>query len=172
MGAAGRIIAIVGGIVAILAIVLYHVLPDIFCLWKFDSEVPFEIWLGGFGFQGGILGTELDPESTESIILLIIIILMVAGGAISIIGGVITNKLIGILGGVVTLVGIVLFMIGLLIEFGDFGDIADFISPFGEGLLYGSSSSPAQAGWGLWIGSYMVIGGGAAGLIGGFLIED
>ena len=29
MGAAGRIIAIVGGIVAILAIVLYHVLPDI-----------------------------------------------------------------------------------------------------------------------------------------------
>jgi hypothetical protein len=163
---AGRIIAIIGGIIGILSIALYHLLPELFCLWRLDAGGFAEIWVGGFGFSGGSAG---DPEYTEEILLLIIGVLIVAGGALAIIGGLTESKLIGILGGVVMLVGPILFIIGALIEFGPFEDLAALIAFFGgEGLLFGSE---AGVDWGIWIGTYLAIGGGVVGLIGGFLTE-
>ncbi len=46
---AGKIIAIIGGILGILSIALYHVLPEIFCLWKLDVAPTISRFLGGFG---------------------------------------------------------------------------------------------------------------------------
>lgn len=167
---AGKIIAIIGGIVGILSIALYHVLPEFFCLWRLDAGVLTKAWIGGFGFIDGEQGgSGLDPEYTEEILLLIIAILIVAGGALAIIGGIAENKLIGILGGVAMLAGSITFIVGALIEFGYFEDMADGIAFFGgEGLLFGSSGG---VDWGIWIGLYMALAGGALGLIGGAIIE-
>ncbi|MFX0083480.1 MAG: hypothetical protein ACFE94_17165 [Candidatus Hodarchaeota archaeon] len=165
---AGRIIAIIGGIVGILSIGLYHLLPELFCLWRLDASPILQIWIGGFGFEAGeVMGIGSDPEYTEEILLLIIGALTVGGGALSIIGGITESKIIGILGGIVMLAGPVLFIIGAAIEFGPFEDLAALIPP-GENLLFGSQ---AGGDWGLWIGTYLAIGGGVVGLIGGFLTE-
>lgn len=163
---AGRIIAIIGGIVGILSIGLYHVLPELFCLWRLDAGIAMKVWIGGFGFSGGELGgSGVDPEYAEDILLLIIAILIVAGGALAIIGGIVENKLIGILGGVAMLAGSIGFIIGAFIEYGTFEDMAALIALFGgEGLLFGSAGG---ADWGIWIGLYMALAGGALGLIGG-----
>ena len=148
---AGKIIAIIGGILGILSIALYHILPEFFCLWRLDGGVALKVWLGGFGFTGGEQGgSGLDPEYAEEILFLIIAILIVAGGALAIIGGIVENKLIGILGGVAMLAGSITFIVGAFIEFGPFEDLAALIGTFGgENLLFGSAGG---ANWGIWIG--------------------
>jgi hypothetical protein len=163
---AGKIIAIIGGIVGILSIALYHVLPEFFCLWRLEAGAALKVWIGGFGFTAGETGgVGVDPEYAEEILLLIIAILIVAGGALAIIGGLTESKLFGILGGVAMLAGSIGFIVGALIEYGTFEDLALAIGLFGgEGLLFGSAGG---ADWGIWIGLYMAIAGGVLGLIGG-----
>ena len=165
--AAGKIIAIIGGILGILTIGLYFVLPEIFCLWRLDGAPFLSIFLGGFGSATGeALGVGYGPEYYEDIMLLIICVLIVAGGALAIIGGLIENKMIGILGGVLMIVGPILLIVALFIEYGDFEAIASLLG--GKSLFFGSEPG---VDWGLWIGFYLAIGGGVLGLIGGATID-
>ncbi len=158
---AGKFIAIIGGILGILSVALFYVLPEIFSFWRLETPLG-DFFLGGFGFRAG---TGIDPEYTEDILLLIIFTLVVAGGAIAIIGGLIESKGVGILGGVIMLAGPIFLLIALFIEFGDFEDLAIAISFFGgEGLIMGSAGG---AEWGIWISTYLAIGGGVVGVIGG-----
>ena len=161
---AGRIIAIIGGILGILSIVLYHLLPEFFSLWKLDVGAILQVWIGGFGFVGGTIG---DPQYAEEIILLIISIVIVGGGALAIIGGLAGNKIIGILGGVVMLLGSIIFIVGAAIEFGFFGDLAAILPP-GSSLLFGSESGGT---WGLSIGLFLALGAGVLGVVGGALSD-
>jgi len=164
---AGKFIAIIGGILGILTIGLYFVLPEIFCLWRLDGAPFLSIFLGGFGSTTGeVLGVGYGPDYAEDIMLLIICVLIVAGGALAIIGGLVGNKIIGILGGVLMIVGPILLIVALFIEYGDFEDIALILG--GKSLFFGSELG---VDWGLWIGFYLAIGGGVLGLIGGATIE-
>lgn len=163
---AGKFIAIIGGILGILSVVLFYVLPDIFSFWHFVGGGG-GTYLGGFGFWDG---TAMDPEYAEDILLLIIFVLIVAGGAIAIIGGLIENKVAGILGGILMLVGPILFIVALAIEMGDFEDLAGYIEFItGEkGLLFGSALG---LNWGIWISTYLALGAGIVGVIGGAIID-
>jgi len=185
MGSVGRVIAIVAGIVGILSVVLFMVMPDFFAFWSCDvsgfAPLDFKLWIGGFAQRAGegtmpIPGMETDVTYTEDMILTIISIVIIAGGALSIIGGVIQNRIIGLLGGIAMLLGVVAFIVGLAIQFGDFADLGDIIEVFGgENLLFGSGSiplPPLDADWGLGFGAYFGIGAAAAGIIGGILIES
>ena len=166
---AGKIVAIVGGVLGILSIALYHLLPEFFCLWRLDVGAALKIWVGGFGFTGGeFMGIGSDPEYSEEILLLIIGVIVVAGGALAIVGGLAENKMIAILGGVVMLAGPILFIIGAAVEFGPFEDLAALLPP-GNSLLFGSEGGGT---WGIWIGTFLALGAGVLGLIGGIKVED
>jgi len=158
----GKIIAIIGGILGILSVVLFYVLPDIFSFWHFVGGGA-GLYLGGFGFWDG---TGMDPEYAEDILLLIIFVVIVAGGAIAIIGGLIENKVAGILGGILMLAGPILLIVALATEMGDFKDLAAIIEfATGEkGLLFGSFG---PLDWGIWISTYLALGAGIVGVIGG-----
>ena len=161
---AGKIVAIIGGILGILSVVLYHIMPDLFALWRLDGGVGLSITLGGFGFTGGwFLGVEITPVYAEDIFLLIIAILIVAGGVLTLGGGLAGNKAVGILGGIILLAGPILLIVALLLTLGSFADLA-LILPPGSNLLFGSLPG---ASWGLWMGSFLALGGGVLGLIGG-----
>ena len=94
---AGKIIAIIGGILGILSVVLYHLMPDLFNFWRIDGSPMFSITLGGFGFTSGwFLGVQITPIYAEDIFLLIIAILIVAGGVLALVGGLTGNKAINV----------------------------------------------------------------------------
>lgn len=166
---AGKIIAIIGGILGILTVALFYVLPEIFSFWRLETPVG-DLFLGGFGFATGTGLFESDPEYTEDILLLITFTLVVAGGALAIIGGLIESKVFGILGGIIMLAGPIFLLIGLFMELGDFEDLANIIDFLvgGEGLIMGSEGGVE---WGIWISTYLAFGAGALGLIGGAIID-
>lgn len=183
MGAAGKILAIIGAIIGALPIALYYVLPEIFSLWRFDAGDFITRHLGGFGFMAGTdLGDDFGPEYYEDILLLLVGVVIVVGAGLLIIGALTEVKALGIIGGLTVIAGPILLMIGLLLEMGDFADIADLLEDGGltdETLIFGSGEldftiiNPAfifQADWGMWIGTYIVIGGGVVGVIGGALV--
>ncbi|MFX1277952.1 MAG: hypothetical protein ACFFA3_00945 [Promethearchaeota archaeon] len=155
---AGRIIAIIGGIVGILSIVLYYAMPGFFCLWRFDGGAALTIFAGGFGSTSGTLvGIDYGPDSAEDMLFLIVAILIIAGGVLALIGGIAENKALGIIGGILMLAGPGLLVVELFLELG-------FWEGFPEFALWGSQ---AGANWGVWIGFFMAIGGGVLGIIGG-----
>jgi len=177
---AGKILTIIGGISGLFCTIMFHVFPNVFCLWRLDvwGFANHKVWIGGFGFRSGEeSGTFIDPEYTERILFLVLGLLIAVGGAIAIIGGIMENKIVGLLGGITMLAGILGFIVGLIIEFGDFKELADQIAQFGgEGLLFGKSSITfpvtVTGEWSLGIGAYIAIEGGATGLIGGLLMES
>jgi hypothetical protein len=164
---AGKIIAIISGILGILCVVLFHLLPEIFAFWRIAGGGT-GWYLGGFAFWDFGIG---DPESADDILLLIIFILIVAGGGIEIVGAFIENKMIATIGGLLMLVGPILFILALVLELGDFKNLADFIeAATGDRfLLFGSG---AGADWGIWISAYIALGAGVLGLVGGLKVED
>ena len=142
---AGKIIAIIGGVLGILSVALFHVMPGLFAFWRLEGGGG-GMWLGGFAFWDI---TGLDPEYAEDILLLIIFLLVVAGGVLAIVGGLIEHKLIATIGGLLMLVGPILFIIALAVELGDFKTLADTLEGlFGDRfLLFGSFGGVMD--WGL-----------------------
>ena len=183
---AGKILTIIGGISGLFCTIMFHVFPNVFCLWRLDvwghPLAENKVWIGGFGFRSGEeSGKFIDPEYTERILFLVLGLLIAVGGAIAIIGGIMENKIVGLLGGITMLAGILGFIVGLIIEFGDFKELADHIAQFGgEGLLFGKSSkyigfplfSTITGEWSLGMGAYIAIEGSVTGLVGGLLIES
>jgi hypothetical protein len=185
MGTVGRVIVIVAGIVGILSILLFMVLPDFFAFWRIDvygfAPVDGTLWLGGIAQragQGDILaqGLETDLTYTEDLLLTIINVITLAGGAICVIGGILNKKIIGIVGGILMVLGVVAFIVALQIQFGDFSDLGDMIDVFGgDTLLFGSGSNafPAFEGdWGFGMGAWIGIGAAVAGVVGGAISGD
>lgn len=158
---AGRIIAIIAGVLGIISVALFRVFPEIFSFWKLSG--------GGAGLYLGGFGTWSDAGDfsyAEDTLLTIILVIIVVGGVFGILGGIIENKAIGLIGGILMLLGPILLIVALFIEFGDFKDLADFIE-FGTGnrfLLFGSG---AGVTWGLWISTFLALGAGILGIIGG-----
>ncbi|KKK45776.1 hypothetical protein LCGC14_1132420 [marine sediment metagenome] len=161
----GKIFAIIGGLLGVLSVVLFYLAPDILNLWNLDAPLTVRVYLGGFGaWSGEWLAIPFPIEYTQDIILLIVGVLIIGGGVITFIGGVAGSKLVGILGGIILLAGPILLIVALIVQLGIFGDT--LIPLMGNvNLLFGSIFGVAD--WGLGIGSYLAIGGGLLGIIGG-----
>ena len=68
------------------------------------------------------------------------------------------------------LLGPILFIVALVAELGDYKGLADFIE-MGTGdrfLLFGSGGG---VDWGLWISTYLALGAGVLGIVGGALSD-
>jgi hypothetical protein len=183
MGTVGRVIVLVAGIMGILTILLFMVLPDFFAFWRMDAwgfaPAAGKLWLGGVAQRAGdgtflALGLETDVTYTEDLLLTIVNVVTLVGGAVCIIGGVLNKKIIGVLGGILMVVGVVAFIVALQLEIGDFSDLGDIIDAFGgTSLLFGSGTSgPVEVDWGLGMGAWFGIGAAVAGVVGGAISGD
>ena len=163
---AGKVLAIIGGVLGVLSVVLYYIAPEILNLWRLDVPIlPVRVYFGGFGaWSGDDFGVPFAPQYSGDIILMIVSVLIIGGGVITFIAGVAGSKVVGILGGIILLAGPTLLLVELIAKLGIFGST---IGPLvGDvSLLFGSI--PGSADWGIGIGSYLAIGGGILGIIGG-----
>ncbi|KKK45777.1 hypothetical protein LCGC14_1132430 [marine sediment metagenome] len=162
----GRFIAIIGGVLGVLSMVLFYFLPEIFNLWRFvDEGSNVFIYIGGFGSWYLDAGFNFGIRFNEDIFLLIVSLLIVGGSMLTIIAGVKGSKILGILGGVILLAGPALFILEIITKIGIIGEILGLIPALGSfNLLFGNFSG---AVWGFWISSFLTIGGGILGIVGG-----
>ncbi len=162
---AGKVFAIIGGVVGVLSVVLYYIAPDILSLWRLDAPLTVRVYIGGFGaWSGEWLAIPFPIEYSQDIILMIVSVLIIGGGVITFIAGVAGSKAVGILGGIILLAGPGLLLFELIAKLGVFGET--LIPLMGDvNLLAGNI--PGVADWGIGIGTYLAIGGGILGIIGG-----
>ncbi len=162
---AGKVLAIIGGVLGALSVLLYYIAPEIFCLWRIDAPLALEVYIGGFGaWSGQFIAIPFGPEYSQDIILMIVGVLIIGGSVLTFIGGLAGSKVIGILGGIILLAGPILLLVALIAKLGAFGET--IIPLLGDvNLLFGSMLGVAD--WGIYIGSYLAIGGGLLGIIGG-----
>ncbi len=165
----GRFLAIIGGILGILSMVLFYFMPEIFNLWKFvDVGSTVSVYIGGFGSWSRDIGFNFGIRFSDDIFLLIVSLLIVGGSVLVIIAGVKESKIFGILGGFILLAGPVLFMLELIAQIGVIGDFLEIVPLLGSFNLFFGDLAGAQ--WGIWISSFLTIGGGLLGIIGGATI--
>ncbi len=162
---AGKVFAIIGGVLGVLSVILYYIAPDIISLWRLDAPLTLRVYIGGFGaWSGEFIAIPFGPEYSADIILMIVSLLIIGGGVITFIAGVAGSKAVGILGGIILLAGPALLLFELIAKLGVFGET--LIPLMGDvNLLFGSI--PGVADWGIGIGSFLAIGGGILGIIGG-----
>ena len=95
---------------------------------------------------------------------MIVSILIIGGSVLTFISGIVESKAIGILGAIILLAGPTLLLIEIIFKLGAFGET--IVPLTGDvNLLFGSILGTAE--WGIGIGSYLAIGGGLLGIIGG-----
>ena len=144
--------------------VLYYVLPELFYYWRWDGGAFSSLFVGGFGFvSGSMLGVHFGPEYAEDIFLLLTGVLIIGGSSLLFIGALVESKALGIIGGLVFLSGPILHMVALFLGLGIFEGLVATM-PSGTTILFGSD---VGVNWGIWICTYMAIGGGVLGVIGG-----
>ncbi len=165
---AGKVLAIIGGVVGALSVLLYYIMPELFSLWKLDVGLNLTIYIGGFGaWSGEFITIPFGPEYSGDVILMLVSVLILGGSVLTFIAGLAGSKAIGILGGIILLAGPILLLVSLVAQMGFFGQT---IIPLlgNENLLFGSVLGVAE--WGINIGFYLAIGGGLLGIIGGATI--
>lgn len=162
---AGKVLAIIGGVLGVLSVVLYYINTELLSFWRLDAGATLKFFLGGFGTLSGELATIPFPaEYSGDWILTIVSVLIIGGSVLTFIAGITENKTVGILGGIIFLAGPILLLIEIITQIGIFESMAAVWLP-GENLLFGSY--PGLADWGIGIGFYLAIGGGILGIIGG-----
>ena len=165
----GRIIAIIGGLLGIISMILFYFMPEIFNLWRFvDVGSTVYVYIGGFGSWSRDIGFNFGIRFSDDIFLLIVSLLIVVGSVLVIIAGVKGSKIFGILGGVILLGGPALFMVEIIAQIGVIGDFLELVPLLGSFNLFFGDVAGAQ--WGIWISSFLTIGGGILGIIGGATI--
>ena len=112
------------------------------------------------------MGVPFEPEYAEDIFLLLTGVLIIGGSVLLLIGALVESKALGIVGGILMLAGPLLLILSLFLGLGIFEGLAATL-PSGTTVLFGS-----QAGmdWGIWISTYLALGAGILGLIGGATI--
>jgi len=97
-------------------------------------------------------------------------ILVLVGAVACIIGIFKGMKSVAVIGGLLMIIGPLLIVLDMLIGLSDFSELVkDRTLEEGFALILGKKSPYAglTIRWGLWIGSYLALGGGLMGLIGG-----
>jgi len=177
---AGKLLLLLAGLLAILAIALFYVMPDIFGLWGVTSVLAGvtidSMTFGGFSsFQNvTLLGTQ--SSLAMDLYLMAGAALVVIGAIIAILGALKESKGIGMLGGLLILAGPLLLIASLIMGLGVFGNYLSAYTNLGmTGTLIMGSIDFAGVGtltYGLKIGAYMLIAAGVIGLIGGMTLSD
>ena len=167
---AGKALALIGAVVALITLALSFVVPNFFGWYRVEASM-----LGmtaGVYFTG--LGTLVSVPAgftgEMDIFVLIGGILLIVGAIACIIGGVKESKAAGIIGGFLILLSPLILIINLLIGTGEFAAMIQLLGgPAGASVLWGSITipGPMTLTWGIWIGSFLSLGAGVLGLIGG-----
>ncbi len=174
-----KYIAIIGAILGILVVVLFYLLPEVFCLWRIEATGAeyLKLYLGGFYSMAysftSWLSLDIEFIQTPDPLLFVVSILIAGGFVITLIGGLEGKRNTGIGGGITLLLGPILLMIALLTGMGTlFGELASILGMVGQNLLFGSVSAMGTTmSWGLGPGFFVALAGGVLGVIGGALME-
>ena len=177
----GKIVAMIGAVIGALSVVLSLVLPEFFGWYRAHiagGGLEAGYYLHGFGIFDSSNSALLPmPPGVDEMVLLAMIggILMIAGAVVCGLGAFVENKIFGILGGLLMIVGPLLLLVDIMTGMSEFMEFMEAFSggESGVGLLF-DSYSPAPGvtlSWGIWIGYFMAMGGGVIGLIGGALVE-
>jgi hypothetical protein len=169
----GKVASIIAAIVGLASIFLSFIMPEIFSWYRYEAS--------GMGSSGGWyltgIGTVIDIGNTTAMGLSI---LGVVGGTLVIIGSILCivatvkeSKGMGALGGLLMLLAPLLLVIDFLVGMSELaGVIGDNMALFvGRDWYWESFFALVTAyTWGIWIGFFLGISGGALGLIGGLAL--
>ena len=165
----GKIVALVAAIIGILSVTLGFVLPEWMGWYRVIATtggLSAGYAINGFGMLVAV-GPVPPPPPEYALFFMPLIggIMVAAGSVLLIIGALKESRAAGIIGGVVVLLGPMLLVLDLLIGIGDYS----MLVPPGQSLFFGSIEIMPGVfyNWGLWIGSFLALGGGVLGLIGG-----
>jgi hypothetical protein len=166
-----KAIAIVGGLIAVLGPLL-GIYIDALGLWNYSSTIVnitttqrFDV-LGTYYWQIG--NWVASPETNQTIQVLGILILI--GGAILLVGGLTGSRAIAAIGGVIAIVGAVVFALMLQgILDADYFYISDYsiYLTYNQSIFYDTTVLTQMLGGGFWTA---VIGGGI-GLVGALTLK-
>jgi len=170
---AGKVLALIGAILALATLGLSFVIPAFFGWYRIEMSA-----LGttiGVYFTGvGTLAVVGAPGTIEGFALFELIggILLIVGAIVCIVGAVKESKAAGIVGGILILLSPLLLLMDLLLGIGDFAALIQLMGgPAGANPLWGSFTITGPPdiimSWGLWIGSFLALGAGVLGIIGG-----
>ena len=166
-----RQIAVIGAFIGILSVLLGLLSPELFSWYSLSlPSIDGGFYLTGFGNSVFIN----YPSQTDEIAGLVF-----AGGILVIVGAVecltsalLKNKVVGIFGGLLMIVGPLLLVADIMMGMSEFMQWMEFYTSGKSGaeLLFGGIPE-YDINYGLWIGFFMAIGSGVLGLIGGALVE-
>lgn len=170
----GKIIAIIGAIIGLASIFLSFIAPELFSWYRYE--------ITGIGGSGGYyltgFGTVIDlgNTSTKEISILGVIggCLVIIGSILCIVATVKETKGMGVLGGVLMLIAPILLVIDFIVGWSELArNIQDNLDIFITRDWFWEEKFTVMFdtyNWGLWIGFFLGISGGAIGLIGGLAI--
>lgn len=177
---AGKLLALLGGLLAILTIALFYVMPTVFAWWGVSvttsGTVVSSFSVGGFSsISASALGTTSTGFTTADIYLILEGVLIIVGAIMAILGALKESKGIGMLGGILILVGPILLIYALVSGLGVFEIYQSTYTLAGMTgtLIMGSFDFGVTSfNYGLQIGGYLLIISGVIGLIGGLTISS
>jgi len=170
---AGKVLALIGAIVALVTLALSFVVPAFFGLYRIEFSAlgtTIGVYITGIGTLVSVPSGL--PVSGFAIFELIGGILLIIGAILCIVASVKESKAVGIVGGVLILLCPLLLIIDLLLGLGDFAAMIELLGgPAGASALWGTFTitGPPDVimSWGIWIGSFVTLAGGVIGIIGG-----
>ncbi len=177
----GKFVAIIGGIIGIVFVLLSLVGGKFLSWYQFSGEI-----VGIYGSSsGGLYLTAFGdiisdptggPEFEIATLVLLGGIMVLAGAGLCIVGGATEKKPLGIIGGILMILGPMMIIFDLVGEVSEFSEyINDLSTAYDSNVFFGSFSETygyysLDFTWSLTIGFFITIGGGVVGLIGGALI--
>ena len=179
----GKFVAIIGGIIGIVFVLLSLVGGEFLSWYQFGGEID----LGPYGSSsGGLYLTAFGniisdptggPEYEIATLVLLGGIMVLAGAGLCIVGGATEKKPLGIIGGILMILGPMMIIFDLVGEVSEFSQFINDLSVAADSnVFFGSYSYDFyyiyyfDFTWSLTIGFFITIGGGVVGLIGGALI--
>ena len=170
---AGKVLALIGAIIALVSVALSFIAPAIFGWYRIEISslgITAGVYITGIGSLVVVPATL--PVQGLAIFELIGGVLLIIGAIICIIGALKESKVAGIIGGVMILLGPIILILDLLLSFGGFTELIELLGgPAGTNAFWGSITivGPPDVliSWGIWIGSFLALAGGVLGLIGG-----
>lgn len=169
----GKALALIGAVLALITLALSFVVPNFFGWYRVEASLlgmTIGIYITGLGTLAAV--PAIVPVAGMEIFVLIGGILLIVGAIACIIGGIKESKAAGIVGGVLILLSPLILIIDLLAGLGEFAAMIQLLGgPAGASAIWGSITitGPPDVllSWGIWIGSFLALGAGVLGLIGG-----
>lgn len=175
----GKALAIIAGLLGLISIFLGFIIPDIGAWFRFEASAGGTVLLGqyinglGIASIGGTMAS-LFGSGGSGIAMMELIggIICLLGCLIILIGGAKESKGLGIVGGLLILMGPIILIVDMMVVSADtFNAMLALFGAGGQSILFGSITILGNTlVWGLWIGSFLALGAGVLGIIGGAML--